>query len=305
MRHRHLNGLVVGAVFIAAAGCAQDSARSANRTSTAAPASEHAYPAVPSSSPKPWKRFALEQGMGATCSTRSQRTSSGRSALLPADECIGPAPRPLAKVILSLTPSDLGLSVEARGEALKHAVYVASPGLGERADFLLASDKFWVRSFESHDPLQTVYLVGGVSCTDQALNCKDSRGVRGFRFEGKDRFVDVSKNVLPAAPTLSEDDVRRYQAYAEPVPSLDVSRLWQVPVLRWVIEFDPDAPLAGDPRYYNDWAYLHFGFLVWNGKRFDLMDKVDRSRWPCRPVAEGTAACSGPLDNRGDRFVTP
>lgn len=114
MQHRHLNGLVVGAVFIVAAGCVQDSVRSAPRPHAMA-AAENAYPAVPSSSPKPWKRFALEQGMGATCSTRSQRSSSGRSALLPADECIGPAPRPLAKVILSLPSSDLGLPRDTYG----------------------------------------------------------------------------------------------------------------------------------------------------------------------------------------------
>lgn len=304
MQHRHLNGLVVGAVFIVAAGCVQDSVRSAPRPHAMA-AAENAYPAVPSSSPKPWKRFALEQGMGATCSTRSQRSSSGRSALLPADECIGPAPRPLAKVVLSLPSSDLGVAPETRMEALKHAAYVASPGLGARADFTLATNTFWARSFESREPSNTVYLVGGVTCTDQTMDCKESGGVRAFRFEGQGRLVDVSGEVLPAAPTLSEEEVRRYQAYAEPVPILDVSRLWQVPVLRWVIESDPDAPLSDDPRYYNDWAYLHFGFLVWTGQRFELKDKVDRSRWPCRPVAEGKPACSDALDSRGDRFVTP
>ncbi|MCP3045081.1 hypothetical protein K6X14_18625, partial [Xanthomonas euvesicatoria pv. allii] len=108
--------------------------------------------------------------MGATCSTRSQRSSSGRSALLPADECIGPAPRPLAKVILSLPSSDLGVAPETRMEALKHAAYVASPGLGARADFTLATNTFWARSFESREPSNTVYLVGGVTCTDQTMD---------------------------------------------------------------------------------------------------------------------------------------
>lgn len=305
MHNCHLNGLVVGVLLSVVAGCAQDSARSASRSTAAASAAENVYPAVPSLSPKPWKRFALEQGMGAACSTRSQRTSSGRSVLLSADECIGPAPRPLAEVILSLPSSDLGVATEARVEALKHAAYVSSPGLGARADFMLATDAFWVRSFESRDSLHTVYLVGGVSCTDRALDCKNSRGVRAFRYEKNGQLVDVSGHVLPPAPALSENEVRHYQAYAEPIPFLDVSRLWQVPVLRWVIESDPDAPLANDPRYYNDWAYLHFGFVVWTGQRFEFMDKVDRTRWPCRPVAEGEAACSGPLDNRGDRFVTP
>ena len=304
MHHRHLKGLLVGVLLIAAAGCAQDSARSATRVAATAPA-ENVYPAVPSSFPKPWKRFALEQTMEAACSTRSQRSASGRSVLLPADECIGPAPRSLAEVILSLPSSDLATTPEVRAEALKHAVYVASPGLGARADFMLATDAFWVRSFESRDPRHTVYLVGGVRCTDQALDCKDSGGVRAFRFDTKGQLADVSGEVLPPAPTLTEDENRRYQPYAQPIPVLDTSRLWAVPVLRWVIEFDPDAPLADDPRYYNDWAYLHFGFLVWTGQRFESMDTVDRSRWPCRPVAEGKAVCSDSLDSRGDRFVTP
>ncbi|WOB27565.1 MULTISPECIES: hypothetical protein [Xanthomonas] len=304
MHHRHLNGLLVGVVLIVAAGCAQDSARSATSPSATIAAAKNVYPEVPLSSPKPWKQFALEQDMGATCTTRLQRSASGRSVLLPADECIGPAPRPLAQVILALSSSDLAITPDTRADALKHAVYVASAGLGKRADFMLATDAFWVRSFESPDPLDVVYLVGGVRCTDQAVDCKDSGGVRAFRFDAKGQLADVSKEVLPPAPTLTEDEIRRYQPYAEPVPFLDMSRLWAVPVLRWVIEFDPDAPLASDPRYYNDWAYLHFGFLVWNGQRFDLMNTVDRSRWPCRPVAEGKAACSGPLDNKGDRFVT-
>lgn len=243
--------------------------------------------------------------MGATCTTQAQRSGSGRSVLLPADECIGPAPRALAKVVLALAASDLPVSEEARLEALDDAAYVASPGLGKRADFLLVADRFWVRSFEAPDPRDTVYVVEGVACTAHAIACENQSGTRAFRFEADGQLLDVSTQVFPAAPTLSDAEIRRYQPYAEPVPLLDASRLWAVPVLRWVIELDPDAPLAKDPRYYNDWAYVHFGFLVWKGQRFALTDKVGRAHWPCRPVPEGKPECSGSLDNMGDRFVTP
>ncbi|WP_369939797.1 hypothetical protein [Xanthomonas medicagonis] len=289
-------------------GCTQQSARSIAAPVPPPPtsvAAEDRYPAVPASSQQPWTRFALERAMGARCSTRAQRNSSGRSVLLPADECLGPAPRPLAKVVLSLAPTDLAESTEARLKELDDAVYVASPGLGKRPDFLLVTETLWVRSFEAPDSRDTVYLVDGVACTAHALACRNGTGVRAFRLAANGKLADASDQVLPAAPTLTAAEIRRYDPYAEPVPLLDTSRLWTVPVLRWVIELDPDAPLADDPRYYNDWAYVHFGFLVWKGRRFELTDKVDRMHWPCRQVPEGAPECSDSLDKMGDRFVTP
>ncbi|WP_369933803.1 hypothetical protein [Xanthomonas tesorieronis] len=308
MRRVGSSGFFAGTLLLVTMGCTQESARSTTAPVPPPPASaaaEDRYPAVPASSPQPWTRFVLERAMGATCSTRAQRNSSGRSVLLPADECLGPAPRPLAKVVLSLAPTDLAESEEERLKALDDAAYVASPGLGKRPDFMLATETFWVRSFEAPDPRDTVYLVQGVACTAHALECQGGTGVRAFRFAANGKLADVSDQVLPAAPTLSEAEIRRYDPYAEPIPLLDTSRLWTVPVLRWVIELDPDAPLADDPRYYNDWAYVHFGFLVWKGRRFALTDKVDRLHWPCRPVPEGEPECSGSLDKMGDRFVTP
>jgi hypothetical protein len=300
-------GFVAGMLLLVALGCTQDRARSTTSPASSPPASApdaHRYP-EPGATPQPWTRFALERAMGAKCTTRSERSGSGRSVLLPADECIGPAPRPLARIVLALAASDLPMTEEVRLKALDNAAYVASPGLGKRADFLLATDRFWVRSFEAPDPRDTVYVVQGVVCTAQAISCESQSGTRAFRLTADGRLLDVGTQVFPAAPTLSDAEIRRYQPYAEPVPLLDASRLWKVSVLRWVIELDPDAPLAKDPRYYNDWAYVHFGFLVWKGQRFALVDKVDRAHWPCRPVPEGEPACSGSLDRVGDRFVSP
>lgn len=159
MQHRHLNGLVVGAVFIVAAGCVQDSVRSAPRPHAMA-AAENAYPAVPSSSPKPWKRFALEQGMG-------QPVQPGRSEALPVGArcCLPTNASALRRVRWLRSFCRFHRLIwgcpETRMEALKHAAYVASPGLGARADFTLATNTFWARSFESREPSNTVYLVGG------------------------------------------------------------------------------------------------------------------------------------------------
>ncbi len=84
---------------------------------------------------------------------------------------------------------------------------------------------------------------------------------------------------------------------------LDNFKLQYVPVMRWMIEFDPDNPLpASDPHTF---AYRagHFGFLVWNGERFTLEQRVPRRLWPCRPVYPGDSPCSDPYDSLADKFV--
>lgn len=119
---------------------------------------------------------------------------------------------------------------------------------------------------------------------------------------------DVTAELTPPAPRMSTAERRRYAIYLRPKGlardgdiKLDVSRLVYTPVLRWTVRpmhderedyYHPPKSIPDtDPRVYKEYYSpdlhgnrnnIHYGFLVWNGKRFELQEKVPANLWPCR-----------------------
>ena len=172
-------------------------------------------------------------------------------------------------------------------------------GLGRRPDIKVGRHSPWIRSFEGSDPATTIYLVSGADCTepdDPDLGCGAFSDLRAYAVTGNGIPKDVTSQVLPPSPLPTQGDRNRYlEDHGATGMFREDSRLALVPVMRAFVELDPDRPLpTSDPRSF---GYVHLGFLVWNGVRFELRDKVPRSLWPCEEADPGKSACPG------DRFV--
>ena len=260
------------------------------------------FPEVPQRSSKPWAPLALERSLGATCVDFDHNHGGSQSLLIPDEYCRGPAPRHIARAWLAIPADVLGVPQPEKVSALRHTVYLAAPGYGIRADFTVVVGDSFIRSFESPDPAQTVYLVWPVKCSegDGSMECNTGHGRRAFRIDADGRSHDVSAEVFPRDPVLDAVDLARQDAHGGSDLFLLSNKLAYVPTMRWLMEFDPDQPLSSDdPRRTR--AFAHFGFVHWTGRRFELVRRIARSQWPCRQVRAGKPPCSE--DDGDDPFV--
>lgn len=281
------------------------------------------------------RHFALEEAMGAQCDARW----IGEPPLQDS-ACYGVLPEHVAAFIRRIPDGHPYLSMELREEAAsKKQRFRAIRGSGERPDILAVVETygtFWIRSFEGPNPEVTVYVVYGPSCSDDpslripvSAACLPgepyvTRELRAYRVQGAGEPTDVTTELLPQPPTMTPEEKSRYGIYLRPEEEgpaadidigLDVTRLTQVPVMRWVLrpvqEGDHEAPdmPASDPRAYLDFDWrdyaAHFGFIVWNGQRFELRETVSSDLWPCRSVQFGRRVCGAGSENSIDRYLTP
>lgn len=140
-------------------------------------------------------------------------------------------------------------------------------------------------------------------------------GFTAYRLDGRGRVHDVTRRVLPDDPLLRAPDRGRYAVHdetgAHPGVSVDMSRLSEVPVLRLYVELGDggglprDHPRAFSAGYPGAAQIAHFGFLVWNGQRFDLRDTVPRALWPCTHDAGFSPSGQSCLDRDPDPFIAP
>ena len=266
----------------------------------------------------PIQPFAVERSHGANCPDVDDTTTAI------SHPCLGPLPKPLAALLLAL-PDDAILLTRAQRAAIaaKPQLYRAVAGVSARPDFMSASDALWIRSFEGRDPADTVYLVNApVDCRDGKADRDDTPepvdldegpckrawfGERVYRMDAGGTAVDVTAaaGAIPAPRALTAAETARYAAHG-PYPKRDESRLDQVPVMRSTLQFDGTDGLlpAGDPLRVGERGFAHLGFIAWNGRRFVSMPTVPRALWPCRPVADGTAACTTGDDAGPEPFVT-
>lgn len=182
----------------------------------------------------------------------------------------------------------------------------AIPGRGRRPDYTieLENDALWIRSFESEDASVTTYLVYGAGC---ALDCEPRKHpsqhytapmprshYRVFRAKDGEAPVDITREAMPKMPTLTAEERRRYGPYLYEAGEadeldlvLDANKLQYVPTLRWALiqpntgDYTPPPLPQSDPRVRADVGDATFGFLVWNGQRFDMRDDVSPSQWTC------------------------
>lgn len=139
-------------------------------------------------------------------------------------------------------------------------------------------------------------------------------GFVAYRLDGRGRAHVVTRRVLPEDPMLNLPKGEAYsmhdEAGSDPGVWVDLSRLSEVPVLRLYVELGDSGGLPRDhprafPGGYPGRVYtVHFGFLVWNGLRFDLRNAVPRALWPCTydDSAPSGQSC---LQRDPDPFIAP
>lgn len=259
---------------------------------------------------------AIERQMGARCPNDLAARLATQDNLL-TGACQGTMPAHLANLLKAIPEQQLLVPRAARERQLSQkAWFKAVPGYGVRPDFLAVQNGIWVRSFEGADASTTVYLVSGpFTCVDgryadatagktQRLSAGSCREAlveqRVYQVTAGAAPQDITAQVMPAQPLLSDADKKRYGVEGTAV-QLDPGKLQFGPALRWYA--DVPAESKAEPRTFGEWGRLHLGFVVWNGERFESRDTVPRSLWTCEPVAPGDAACSGYADAGRDPFV--
>lgn len=238
----------------------------------------------------------------------------------------GPVPKNISNLLLSLPSMDLQVPRPLLQSILKqaNAYIVEIPRIAGRSDVrmtLSSHPRFpyfvWARSFQGDTPGTIGYLVqvsvdcgelqhaqadpqiasARTACAKPGMERLDS-GLRAYRVEAGQAPEDMTANLTRPEATLGTELYQRYQHQGGSTLFLDDSRLDQVPVSRWVMEFDPEQPLATDAaRAFDHGAQAHAEFLVWNGDHFESRDTVPTTLWPCPPQAPS-------LCTDDDRFVT-
>jgi hypothetical protein len=256
--------------------------------------------------------FAVEKAMGARCT--EDNWAYGGYAELMHRYCVGEIPKTLRQVMLTLPENEISLHLAHERQLKDPVTFIAVRGLGRDPDFLVEAPGWWIRSFGSSDPAKTVYWVGGSfkcrgigyehlrAATRGDVCASGAMQSRLYRLKGEGALVDVTLDVLPPDPVITSRQRRHFDRYGGGNPYLDPFKLQYVPVLRWMMDFDPDESLPdSDPHWFASGA--HLGFLVWDGERFTLQQRVPRRLWPCQPVNPGDAPCSQSGDSLTDKFV--
>lgn len=261
---------------------------------------------------------AAERQLGARCPVDLAGRLAPQGDLL-IGACQGTLPPHLAALLVALPEQDIVLPRSWRErEVRQRAWFKAVAGFGQRPDFIARLGDLWVRSFEGADSTVTTYLVSApFECAD-GMPAREGAGEplhlsaggcalayasqRVYRVGSDGVPQDVSRQVMPAAPLISDADRARQHA-REGRLMLDHSKLQYGPALRWYVQY-PDSAQKGGPRSFSDWNREHLAFVVWNGQDFELRETVPRRQWPCDPVAPGDRACGGFPDSGPDGYVT-
>lgn len=117
-------------------------------------------------------------------------------------------------------------------------------------------------------------------------------GYSAWRLGSGGKPKNVTRSVLPEDPIArlpaDEREGVHDDSGAPPAAWVDRSRFAEVPVLRLYLEYGDgrglprDHPRAFPGGYPGDRVHTaHLGFLVWDGRRFELRRTVPRALWPC------------------------
>ncbi|WP_153066023.1 MULTISPECIES: hypothetical protein [Xanthomonas] len=215
-------------------------------------------------------------------------------------------PRPLLKHLLEKKSSYV---VEIPHGTSPSDYRITSTGQSGAAYFV------WVRVFQGASPGVMGYLaLVSASCKeleqlppDKTLDAARQQcakpgnqrlggGLRAYRI-ATGQAEDVTTSIRQPVDTLGPELYKRYRAAGASEAFLDASRLDQAPVGRWIMELDPEQPLAEDaPRAFDHGMLVHAGFFLWNGDHFKNRDTVPASLWPC---TDRPSECI-----KEDRYVT-
>lgn len=234
------------------------------------------------------------------------------------------APNSISRFLLSLPEQDVLVSKTERQRYLQRPVLVQRvSGRGDSPDYLVVAQNgadygFWVRSFRGDSAALTGYLVSiqglcaellmtvSAPIPAAARQCKHDKyfdsGIRAYLVVEGHPPLDVTSTIAPD-PRVAKLYRKHYEEMGANPIRADEENLDQVPVLRWVVGFDPENTSASpDPPIFDGGHYAHAGFVVWNGERFDQRKTVPRALWPCRAEGRTVSCPSRTVD--GDPFVT-
>ena len=336
----HGRNLASLALFMVLSACASSDREGTDRGARSSEAISDAQTLLRDSrvDPQSWTPYAIEKSMGAQWCPDDPSDESGRvrhGGLNRA--CVGLLPKHLAEVLVAIPTEQIFLSTAERAAQVRRPQsYLALPGRGGRPDVMASVDMLegiLLRSFEGTNPSDTVYLVvGPFKCIDndplvpregeylvRTEACRSAHAeTRIYKWSTRGELRDVTQDYL-VAPAMTPAE----QALTAPfAPYLDIEKLDYVPVMRWTILLkDASPPGRADDHDYDpvdmpDWvpdsrrlgsSKLHLGFVVWNGKRFDVVQRVPRAQWPpwrCDPLRPDSACREGGgLGSDDDPFV--
>lgn len=242
-----------------------------------------------------------------------------------------PATEAISRFLLSLPTQDVLASPALRQRYLQGKVLVQElPDQGDGRDYLVVDKNgswygFWIRSFHGARPELTGYLVqvrglcadlkattptgtplaaaAERQCSTAGPPWEFDSGMRAYRVIEGQPPEDVTASIAPDPAVSSKAMLEQYASVGASGVFADEHNLDQVPVFRWVVEFDPEqTSTSPDPPIFNGGHNAHAGFIVWNGERFERRTTVPRALWPCR--AAGHPVECPPRSPNGDPFVT-
>jgi hypothetical protein len=237
-------------------------------------------------------------------------------------------PADIEAILLSLPVSSLGLPAVDLPTLLNQstAFVLEIPRINGRPDRLVSAStlpgaEFWIRSFESENPDVSGYLVqlridcrlvtgtsNGIELAPARTQCIERKrsgfdsGLRAYRKVKSQPIEDLTGTIDHPDGILGAKVLQQYAKATASPPYPDDSRIDRVPVIRWIVESDPDEPLPKDGNTYDGGYLAHAGFLLWNGDHFETRATVPAALWPCIDTTPQNDSWACPKD---DRFVAP
>jgi hypothetical protein len=141
-------------------------------------------------------------------------------------------------------------------------------------------------------------------------------GYSAWRLGSGGKPKNITRSVLPEdpvrrLPAAEREGVHNLSGFAVE-SQVDRSRLAEVPVLRLYLEYGEAGSLSRNhPRafpggYPGERVHTaHLGFLVWDGRRFELRRTVPRALWPCTHDAAFSPSGQSCRPDSPDPFIVP
>jgi len=216
---------------------------------------------LPKGSPVASRLRRVDSGLPALPGAAGSADSKGAYVPLPAD----------AKKILT----KLNCKVE---DAITPKV-ARIPADGGGSDFMVTDRRgsgyrYWIRSFAG---------TGGTAGYLAQLNgCPaETVGMRAYIARDGGALEDITSEILDRGGFPDKATMKKYADQEASGLFALIGQLDRVPVVRWIAEADPDRGLRTDKRTFGRGNYVHGGFLLWTGDRFEVRQKVTSALWRC------------------------
>lgn len=134
--------------------------------------------------------------------------------------------------------------------------------------------RYWIRSFTGSAGA-TGYLAQLNGCPARTI------GMRAYIAKDDGALEDITSEILDRGGFPDEAAMKKYADQEASGLFALIGQLDRVPVVRWIAEADPDRGLRTDKRTFGRGNYVHGGFLLWTGDKFEVRQKVPAAVWLC------------------------